>query len=164
MTALSAEMKFEDAEVIHRKLDKVRRARQEYKDVFFSVWDFNYVAVLNSDSVSRCKIAFIRRGRIAAFEEYDVETLAAAFAADVQRYFAGPVDRETGDAVYDEFCLAANFIVDPLQSVDLIPARELEQLPEKVMDVLQQRKRKRKRAPETAVTDDRSTCAEQSCD
>src|SRR5262252_1241091 len=64
MNALSAEMKFEDAEVIHRKLDKVRRARQEYKDVFFSVWDFNYVAVLGSDSVSRCKIAFIRRGRI----------------------------------------------------------------------------------------------------
>jgi hypothetical protein len=67
---------------------------------------------------------------------------------------------------YDEFCLAANFIVDPLQSVDLLPARDLEKLPEQVIAVLQQRKRKRKRATEAgpAVTDDRSTCAEQSCD
>src|SRR5262250_2943145 len=66
MNALAAEMKFEDAEVIHRKLEKVHRARQEYKDKFFSVWNFNYVAVLASDSVSRCKIAFVRRGRIVA--------------------------------------------------------------------------------------------------
>jgi excinuclease ABC subunit C len=166
MNDLSAEMKFEEAELIHRKLDKVRRARQEYKDVFFSVWNFNYVAVLGSDSVSRCKIAFIRRGRIVGFEEYDVETLSEVFAADIKRYFEGPAEKESGDVTYDEFCLAANFIVDPLQSVDLLPARDLEKLPEQVIAVLQQRKRKRKRATEAgpAVTDDRSTCAEQSCD
>src|SRR3989475_4741257 len=38
MNGLAAEMKFEEAEVIHRRIDKVHRARQEYKDTFFSVW------------------------------------------------------------------------------------------------------------------------------
>src|SRR5712692_810842 len=72
MNDLAAETKFEDAELIHRKLDKIRRARQEYKDTFFSVWNFNYIAVLASDSVSRCKIAFVRQARIIAFELYEV--------------------------------------------------------------------------------------------
>src|SRR5712691_6616281 len=75
MNDLAAEMKFEDAEIIHRRLEKIHRARQEYKDTFFSVWNFNYIAVLGSDSVSRCKIAFIRRGRVIGFEPYEVEAL-----------------------------------------------------------------------------------------
>jgi excinuclease UvrABC nuclease subunit len=162
MNDLAAETKFEEAEVIHRKLDKVRRARQEYKDTFFSVWSFNYIAVLASDSVSRCKIAFIRQGRIMGFLEYDVETLQEMLAPDLQRCFAAPPEKESGEAIYDEFCLAVNFIVDPLQSVDLLPALDIDKLPEQVIARLQQRKRKRKTVPEP--NDDRSTCAEQSCD
>src|SRR5256885_371277 len=46
MSELAADMKFEEAEIIHRKLDKLRRARQECKDTFFSVWTFNYLAVM----------------------------------------------------------------------------------------------------------------------
>src|SRR5206468_1395131 len=61
MNDLAAEMKFEEAEVIHRKLDKIRHGRQECKDTFFAVWSFDYIAVLAADSVSRCKIAFIRK-------------------------------------------------------------------------------------------------------
>jgi excinuclease UvrABC nuclease subunit len=151
MNDLSAEMKFEEAEVIHRKLDKVRRARQEYKDTFFSVWAFNYVAVLASDSVSRCKISFIRQGRIVGFEEYAVETLKETLAADLQRVFAATSAAGSGDETYDEFCLVANFIVDPLQSVDLLRAHDLETLPEQVVDRLQQRKRKRKPAQADTV-------------
>src|SRR5262249_9264763 len=140
MNELAAEMKFEEAEVIHRKMDKVRRARKDYKDTFFSVWNFDYVAVLAFDSVSRCKIAFIRHGRIVAFEHYEVETLKDALAADLERIFGGPSQRESGEATYDEFCLVANFIVDPLQSVDLLRAREIQTLPEQVLERLQQRK------------------------
>jgi excinuclease ABC subunit C len=162
MTDLATETKFEEAEVVHRKLDKVRRARQEYKDTFFSVWSLNYIAVLASDSVSRCKIAFIRQGRIVGFEQYDVETLQERLAPDLQRYFAAPAEKESGDAIYDEFCLTVNFIVDPLQSVDLLPALDIDKLPEQVIARLQQRKRKRKTVP--GPNDDRSTCAEQSCD
>jgi excinuclease ABC subunit C len=147
MNDLSAEMKFEEAEVIHRKLDKVQRARHEYKDTFFSVWKFNYIALLAADSVSRCKIAFIRQGRIVAFEQYEVETLKEAVAADLVQFFGSPLERESGDATYDEFCLVANFIVDPLQSVDLLPARDLETLPEQIAERLERRKRKRKQTP-----------------
>src|SRR5436190_11176450 len=39
MNELAAETRFEEAEVIHRRLEKFRRARQEYKDRFLSVWD-----------------------------------------------------------------------------------------------------------------------------
>ena len=165
MNDLATEMKFEEAEVIHRKLEKVHRARQEYKDTFFSVWNFNYVVVLASDSVLRCKLAFIRRGRVVGFEEYAVETLHEMLPSDLHRYFDVPVDRESGDAIYDEFCLVANFIVDPLQSVDLVPVRDLESLPEQIRERLQQRKRKRKPGPvENPPTDAHSTCVERSCD
>src|SRR5262249_20137262 len=165
MNDLAAEMKFEEAEVIHRKLEKIRRARQEYKDTFFSVWNFNYVVLLASDSVSRCKIAFIRRGRVVAFEEYAVETLNETLLPDLQRYFGAPDERESGDAIYDEFCLVSNFIVDPLLSVDLLPVRNTESLPGQVNERLQQRKRKRKPASvEDPPTDAHSTYVERSSD
>jgi hypothetical protein len=96
------------------------------------------------------------------FLEYDVETLQEMLAPDLQRCFAAPPEKESGEAIYDEFCLAVNFIVDPLQSVDLLPALDIDKLPEQVIARLQQRKRKRKTVPEP--NDDRSTCAEQSCD
>jgi excinuclease ABC subunit C len=165
MNDLAAEMKFEEAEVVHRKLEKVHRARQEYKDTFFSVWNFNYVVVLASDSVSRSKLAFIRHGRVVGFEEYAVETLHEMLPPDLHRYLDAPVDREPGDAIYDEFCLVANFIVDPLQSVDLLPVRDVESLPEQIRERLQQRKRKRKPgAVENPPTDAHSTYVERSCD
>ena len=54
------------------------------------------------------------------------------------------IEPESGESTYDEFCLVANFIVDPLRSVDLLPVRNLEALPGEVVNCLQQRKRKRK--------------------
>jgi excinuclease UvrABC nuclease subunit len=152
MNDLAAKTRFEEAEVVRRKLDKFQRARHEYKDTFFSVWKFNYLAVLGSDSVSRCKVAFSRRGRIVGFEQYDVATLKETLAADVNRFFIEPMETDAGDTIYDEFCLVANFIVDPLQSVDLIPAVEISTLPDQVLDRLQQRKRKRKPAPADTAT------------
>ena len=144
MNDLAAETKFEDAEIVHRRLDKIHRARQEYKDTFFSVWKFDYLAILGSDSVARCKIAFIRRGQIVGFEQYEVASLAEALKADVQRLFATPAEKARADAVYDEFCLVSNFIVDPLQSVDLVSVRDLDSLADEVVARLQQRKRKRR--------------------
>ena len=144
MSNLASETKFEDAEVVRRRLEKIHRARQEYKDTFFSVWNFNYIAVLASDSVSRCKIAFIRQGRVIAFAQYEVETLNEMLGPDLHRLFDPPADRDSSDASYDEFCLVSNFIVDPLQSVDLLPVRDIDNLP---AQVLERRQRKRKRKP-----------------
>ena len=144
MNGLAAETQFEEAEMVRRKVDKIHRARQEYKDRFFSVWNFNYVAVLPSDSVFRSKIAFIRQSRILGFEEYEVESLNERLAADLRRFFEAPIGRDPTANHYDEFCLVSNFIVDPLQSVDLLPAVDLGHLPERVIERIQQRKRKRK--------------------
>ena len=143
MNDLAAEMKFEDAELVRRRLDKLHRARHEYKDTFFAVWNFNYLVVLGSDSVSRCRIAFIRRGRVAGFEQYEVETLKEALDVDLRRFFNTPIDRDSVDAIYDEFCRVAYFIIDPLQSVDLLPVHDFEDMPAQVLERLQQRKRKR---------------------
>src|SRR2546425_9698672 len=75
ITGLAAVTQFEQAEGLRRKLEKVRRARQEVKDTFCSVWDFDYLVLLPSVSVSRCKIAFVRAGGVAGFEEYEVDAL-----------------------------------------------------------------------------------------
>jgi excinuclease ABC subunit C len=147
MNGLATDTKFEDAEIVHRRLEKIRRARQEYKDTFFSVWKFNYVAVLGTDSVSRCKIAFIRGGRVIGFEEYEVASLREALEADLQRVFSEPVEKAT-DVVYDEFCLVANFIVDPLKSVYLVPADDSAAVLPQVIQWLQRKKKGTQEAQE----------------
>ena len=144
MNDLAAQMRFEEAETVRRKLDKIHRARQEYKDTFLSVWTLNYIVVLASDSVLRCKIAFVHESRIVGFEQYEIESLNERLAADLSRLFEMPVDGESNRSQYDEFCLVSNFVVDPLQSVELLPARDFERLPQRVIERLEQRKRKRK--------------------
>lgn len=148
MKVLAAETRFEDAELVRRRLDKIHRARQEYKDTFFPVWNFNYVAVLGSDSVSRCKIAFVRGGRVAGFEEYEVASLKEPFESDLQRLFGGPAEKGSADAVYDEFCLVANFIVNPLQNVYLIAATDLENVLPQLLKRLQRKKKEPQEAQE----------------
>jgi excinuclease ABC subunit C len=144
MNDLAAQTQFEEAEVLRRRIEKIHRARQECKDTFFSIWKFNYIAILPSDSVSRWKIAFIRKGRIAGFEQYEIESLHEAIASDLQRFFQAPIDQDSRESPYDEFCLVSNFIVDPLRSVDLLPVEDIDTLPALVMERIQQRKRKRK--------------------
>jgi excinuclease ABC subunit C len=144
MNDLAAETRFEEAELIRKRLDKIRKARQEYKDTFFSVWTFNYIAVLAADSVLRCKIAFIRQGRVIGFEQYEVASLSDNLGTDLHRLFDPPAVRDTSGSQYDEFCLVSNFIVDPLQSVDLVPVADIDMLGQRVVERIQQRKRKRK--------------------
>src|SRR5206468_2855103 len=120
MNALAAEMNFEAAEQIRRRMEKFKRARQEMKDTFFSLWSFNAVVLLPADSVSRCKIAFVREGGIVAFEEYAVDALGEALLSDLDRFFKMPLEFGSREWQYDEFCLVSNFVIDPLQSVDVI--------------------------------------------
>src|SRR5262249_21756290 len=111
---------------------------------FFAVWNFNFLAVLSSDSLSRRKIAFIRQGRIVGFEEYDVQSLSERLAEDLHRFFDSPEESLASGSQYDEFCLVSNFIVDPLQSVDLIRVDEISTLPAQVVQRIHDRKRRRK--------------------
>src|SRR5438132_10649553 len=87
MNDFAAQTRFEDAEMVRRKLDKIRRSRQEYKDTFFSVWNFDYIAVLVAASVLRCKIAFVHESRIVGFEQYEIESLNERIAVDLSRIF-----------------------------------------------------------------------------
>lgn len=145
MNGLAGDMKFEEAELVRRRLDRIQRARQESKETFFSIRSFNYLVLLRSDSVSRCKIAFVREGSIIGFEEYEVASLNEKLDADFHRIFASPTPERSREHQYDEFCLVCNFIVDPLQSVDLIPVGDAWNLSAQVIERIQQRKRKRKR-------------------
>src|SRR5438093_3064614 len=84
MNDLAAQMRFEEAEMVRRKLDKIHRARQEYKDTFLSVWTLNYIVVLASDSVLRCKIAFVHESRIVGFEQYELSSPSGRGPRDSQ--------------------------------------------------------------------------------
>jgi excinuclease ABC subunit C len=150
INGLASDMRFEQAEVVRRRLARIRRARHEYKDTFYSLARFDFLAVLPSDSTSRCKIAFIRGGRVVAFEEYAAGGLQETLAPDIERFFKAAPERDSAGSRYDEFCLAANFIVDPLQQVDLLPFGATVDLPAQVQSCLERRKRKRK--PETTPT------------
>jgi len=144
MNELAAEMKFEDAELNRRRLEKIHKAREEYGDKFFSLANFNFVAVLAAASTSRRKIAFIRQGRIVGFEEYELPSLKETLELDLHRFFDPPAEKGGTDSQYDEFCLVSNFIVDPLQSVDLLPLSA--DLPARVLELIE-RKRKRQKQP-----------------
>ncbi len=144
MNTLAAQMNFEAAEQIRRRLDRIRRARQESKDTFHSMWSFRCIVLLAADSVARCKMAFIREGGIAGFEEYGVENLAEALPPDIDRFFNNPLEFASREWQYDEFCLVSNFIVAPLQSVDIISFERTDDLASFVIERIQQRKRKRK--------------------
>src|SRR5436190_8246178 len=142
MNELAAEMKFEDAELNRRRLEKIHKAREEYGDKFFSLANFNFLAVLAAASTSRRKIAFIRQGRIVGFEEYGLPSLKETLESDLHRFFDPPAEKGGTDSQYDEFCLVSNFIVDPLQSVDWLPLSA--DLPARVMELIE-RKRKRQK-------------------
>ena len=70
MTSLAAETKFEEAEAIRKRLDRLHRARSETKDVFPAIGTFNYVIALPSTTSSHLKVAIIRGGAIAAFRDF----------------------------------------------------------------------------------------------
>ena len=144
MSRLASETRFEEAESLRRRLTKIERARHETKDTFHSIWNFNAVVLLAANSVSQCKAAFVRQGAITAFHEYEVESLQDKMPEDLAACFAGPLDIESREWQYDEFCLVANFIVNPLQNADIILVNPGDDIPQLVLERIQQRKRKRK--------------------
>jgi excinuclease ABC subunit C len=121
MEQLASEEKFEEAELVRRHLEKVQKARKEVKEKFPSVWTFDYVVLLPSDSTARTKVVFVRSGSIVGFEEYETATLAESLPGEVARRFAeAPAAAINPEWQYDEFCLVANYLAHPLKSVEMI--------------------------------------------
>jgi excinuclease UvrABC nuclease subunit len=144
MSGLSSEMKFEEAATVRRRLEKIQRARRETPDIFFSLWNFNYVVILPADSVSRRRAAFVREGSIVDFVQYEVESMPEKLDGDLRRIFLTAAPTVSREHQYDEFRLACNFLVNPLQTVELIPVRDVDKLAETVVTRIRQRRRKRK--------------------
>ena len=67
---------------MRRQLEKVQRARKEVKDRFPSIWGFDYLVLLPSDSTSRTKVAFVRAGSIVAFEDFETASLIDSLPAE----------------------------------------------------------------------------------
>jgi excinuclease ABC subunit C len=112
--------KFEMAEGVRRKLEKIQRARKELKDTFPAVWGFDYLVLLPADTTSRIKVAFVRAGAIVGFEEFETATLEETLAAEVVRKYDAQRPDVPREWQYDEFCLVANYLVHPLKSVELV--------------------------------------------
>jgi excinuclease UvrABC nuclease subunit len=120
MTVLAAEEKFEEAELVRRQLEKVQRARKEVKDKLPSIWGFDYLVLLPSDSTARTKVAFVRAGNIIGLEDFETTSLADSLPAEVSRRYSTGTDAVNHNWQYDEFCLVANYLVHPLKSVELV--------------------------------------------
>ena len=120
MNALAAEEKFEEAELVRRQLEKLQRARKEVKDKLPSIWGFDYLVLLPSDSTTRTKVAFVRAGNVIGFEDFDSSLIPDSLPDEVARRFSGAEDPLNRNWQYDEFCLVANYLVHPLKSVELV--------------------------------------------
>jgi excinuclease UvrABC nuclease subunit len=144
MRALSSDTKFEEAEVLRRRLEKIQRARRETTDTFFSLWNFNYVVILPADSVARRRVAFVREGSIVDFVQYEVASMTEQFDNDLRRVFLTAAPGVSREHQYDEFCLVCNFLVNPLQTVELVPVRDVDKLAVAVVTRIQQKRRKPK--------------------
>ncbi len=147
MEELAEETKFEDAERLRRQLDRLRRARKDHHDTYFNLWNFDFVAVMDADSVKRRKLAFVQAGSIQSVEEYAVDEIVEDLRETLRRRFGVPASVTDRDRQYDEFCLVSSFITQPVQSVRLTPVGDPETASTHVIDNLQSKKRKKAGKP-----------------
>lgn len=149
LAALSADQRFEEAANARRRLEKIRRARQETKDICTALWHFDFIGVLAASTVERIKLVFVRAGSIVALEEYAVGDLPEVIPTETARLFSGAPTAPNAEWHYDEFCLVSSFLAAPLQSVTLVPAAEAHTIPA----LLEQANRKRARRAKRSGTD-----------
>jgi excinuclease ABC subunit C len=147
MTDLAAETKFEEAEAIRKRIERLHRARHETKDVFPAIGTFNYVIALPSSSSLHLKAAIVRGGAIVAFREFEVATIRASLAEELKRCFDSDSPLPESKWLYDEFCLICTFMVKSLLAVPLIPYTGAEETATEIEKRSQKRK-KQKRSTE----------------
>jgi excinuclease ABC subunit C len=156
IATLASAMDFEAAEALRRKLEKTRRARQEMKEVFRSVWDFNFLVVIPSFSTARRRIAFVREGSIVAIEEYEIGAIEQTLPAEVERVYGAPASSLDKERQYDEFCLVSNFLLKPLESTELLPVTAAGDMPGAVLRGIERRRKKEVSAELTAADESSS--------
>ena len=50
---LADETRFEEAETLRRRVDRIERARKDHREPYLDLWNFDFIAVLDSASVKR---------------------------------------------------------------------------------------------------------------
>jgi excinuclease ABC subunit C len=141
MTRLAAETKFEEAEAIRKRLDRLHRARHETKDVFPAIGTFNYVIALPSSASSRLKVAIVRGGAIVAFRDFEVATIRTSLAEELTHCFDPNNPSPESSSLYDEFCLVCTFMVKSLLTVPLIPYTSAEETAAEIEKRCQKKKK-----------------------
>jgi excinuclease ABC subunit C len=143
MTSLSAETKFEEAEAIRKRLERLHRARHETKDVFPAIGTFNYVIALPSSTSSRLKVAIVRGGAIVAFRDFEIATLRTSLTEELMRCFDPKNPSPDSSSLYDEFCLVCTFMVKSLLAVPLIPYTGAEETAAEIEKRYQKKKKQK---------------------
>jgi len=120
MSALATDMRFEEAEAIRKKMERVQRARQELhnmKDAFSDLQSFHFVIALPAETTSRVKIVVIRSGAIVAFRNFECDVIHQALSEELAKCFDGEAPALSREWLYDEYCLVCTFMMKSLQSV-----------------------------------------------
>ena len=137
----SSEERFEEAELLRRRLDKIRAARKDIKETFTSIRAFNCLVLLASESTTRARIACVRAGSVVAMKDYAVAQVPEDLPIDLAACFETPARPVNPDWQYDEFCLVSQFMLDPLKSVEVTAYVGIEETMQKVAAWISRRKK-----------------------
>ncbi len=146
---LSEETRFEEAERLRRKLDRIKRARKEYREPYQDLWSFDFVAVMESGSVRTKKIALILEGHIVTFEEHRVDNIEETLTVMTRAQRSVEPIAVSPERHYEEFCLVSSFLNRKLESVQLFPLGDPVETAAEIARNIEDKKAKRKAAKST---------------
>ena len=155
---LSEQTRFEEAEQVRRRLERVQRARKEHPQPCFDLWNFDFVVVMDTDSVLRRKIVLVRAGCIARFEEHEVENIEETLSASIHQsnpQEGDTIEDQSFERQYDEFCLISSFLVRPVRSVRLFPLGDPGETVAEIVKNLEEEKKRRTRPRSREVLEGR---------
>ena len=119
MQALAADTRFEEAEGLRRKLERIHRSRKENPRTYFDLAGFDFVVIMKTRSVKKRKVAIVRSACIAEFEEHAVDDIGDTVLETIRSH--GDATRHRTEHRYDDFCIVSTFLIKPVKSVRLVP-------------------------------------------
>ncbi len=141
---LAEDTRFEEAERLRRKLDRIKRARKEYRETYRDLWSFDFVAVMGSGSVKTKKIALILEGHIVAFEEHKVADIEETLPAMTRAHLGVQPKAVSPERHYEEFCLVSSFLKRRLENVRLFPLGDPVETAVEIVRDIEEKKGRRK--------------------
>ena len=151
---LAEETRFEEAERLRRKLERIKRARTECRETYPDLWRFNYIAVMDSGTVRTKKIALVLEGHIVTFEEHGVDDIEETLTLMARAHLSVQTMPVPPELHYEEFCLVSSFLKRRLASVQLVPLGDPGETAAEVARLVKKKQAERKMAkPAQRATD-----------